>query len=532
MAQRDFSQILGLIERNVFLNSDDEFIPEKEKSLFMEPGYNYRNKEKRFFLEIYHGNLNYLKKNHEIIQDYKLRMMCFCVAVSFSDNIDLIKFLMNCFDIDQVYYHYAKSTWYNYLIPAFEYNQSLDIIKFIINDLKYSINFKSVYGKNCMNYAIKNPNVQIIKYLVSDHGMNPHEISEYSDSEGWLKRNLSNLNIASESNTNPMVIEYLLTLSNDNDLLNQCIIHAMHGKNVDVIKYLLETFPDILSHTDMDAFLSHSDIEIIKKIIPSINHFYSLKKILYSMRNQGFDLSPGWDCHWSWNAIATEENLRLIIESIWQNNVLMLDNKALKIIEAIDPFDNQFDFDVFVENVKKLTCKVPLRGSIFRKLKYVDEKALKKRKIRNKNRKIDFRKRTRTNTILNTEFSDTDTEIYETRKKMKRCRDSVDPSDMSSIYQLSDRLGKLYVNFLHTGKIDIDQIVKDDIMKFLQFIDKYETLGLNPIILEDKLIKYFEKNIDFEKDLELNKYLEYMCFKYKLKNMYLYLWIKNKIDKK
>ena len=103
-------------------------------------------------------------------------MMCFVVAIAFSTNIDLIKFLINVYDIDQKYYFYAKCTWYHYLIHAIKYSPSLCVIKFIINELNYDTMYCDNMKKNCVHKASENPNLEIIKFLVNDLSMDPFNI--------------------------------------------------------------------------------------------------------------------------------------------------------------------------------------------------------------------------------------------------------------------------------------------------------------------------------------------------------------------
>lgn len=120
MANKEWKNIISLIERDYFespdpMTSTDILVPReiKTKKIFMEHYSEYENVYKNFFLEIYHNNLSYLKENYKKIEDHKMKMMSFCIAVSYSDNIKLIKFLMEQFDIEPIYYHNAKCTWHH-----------------------------------------------------------------------------------------------------------------------------------------------------------------------------------------------------------------------------------------------------------------------------------------------------------------------------------------------------------------------------------------------------------------------------------
>ena len=76
----------------------------------------------------------------------------------------------------------------------------------------------------------------------------------------------------------------------------------------------------------------------------------------------------------------------------------------------------------------------------------------------------------------------------------------------------------LYIHGSCTGDFDINNILPEDFITFLKFIDQYPSQGLHIDGIENDIIDYLEKN-----KITPCEYVKNICTKYQMKHLYLFI---------
>ncbi len=63
----------------------------------------YDNSDETFAIKIYERDFEYIKNNYLNIVNIKIQNECFIIAVAFAENIDILKFMIDKFKIDNNY---------------------------------------------------------------------------------------------------------------------------------------------------------------------------------------------------------------------------------------------------------------------------------------------------------------------------------------------------------------------------------------------------------------------------------------------
>ena len=87
----------------------------------------------------------------------------FLLACIYNKNLHVIKYLINDLNFDINYVDFIGN---NGLYYACMYNENIDVIKFLIYDLKMDIDHKNRFGYKCANILFFSENVDIIKYFI------------------------------------------------------------------------------------------------------------------------------------------------------------------------------------------------------------------------------------------------------------------------------------------------------------------------------------------------------------------------------
>lgn len=89
----------------------------------------YNDDSKMFAIKIYQNDFNYLKEYYEKITDATIKNDCFIIACVYSNNIDIIDFLIDNFKIDVNCVNRMSKN--NCLLICCLKNSSLDRIKWL-----------------------------------------------------------------------------------------------------------------------------------------------------------------------------------------------------------------------------------------------------------------------------------------------------------------------------------------------------------------------------------------------------------------
>jgi ankyrin repeat protein len=150
-----------------------------------------------------------------------------------TDNIETIKYLIQC----KANINYATSET-NCLLDACYENKSLNVIKYLIEELKMDINYTNSNNDNCLRYScLNNDNIEIIKYLIEECKMDAFFVN---------KNGCDCLKLAC-SNNSVEIVKYLIEeqktrIDNVSADQNDCLALAcIYNNSIEVIEYLVNT---------------------------------------------------------------------------------------------------------------------------------------------------------------------------------------------------------------------------------------------------------------------------------------------------
>jgi hypothetical protein len=224
---------------------------------------------KEYFLE----NITYIAN---IGSD--LLKTCFLLVCWKNTNLEIIKYLIEDLKMDVNHMDKNKN---NCLTLACRGNTNLEIIKYLIENLKMNINHTTKYGNNCLTLACReNTNLEIIRYLIDNQKMNVNHMDNYGN---------NCLTLACWKNTNLEIIRYLIenqkmNINHVNENKNNCLTLACwNNTNLEIIRYLIENQKMDINQMDKNrdncltlACRKNTNLEIIRYLIDNqkmnINH--------------------------------------------------------------------------------------------------------------------------------------------------------------------------------------------------------------------------------------------------------------------
>ncbi len=353
--------------------------------------------------------------------------------------------------------------------------QIIDFIRYRFQINKYDMEKEYEHGNCLMHACMYNNNLEIIKYLIERAKIDPH----LKSSNGY-----NCVVFASQSNCNLDILKYLIEIIKINPhcigiTRTNCITCACYNNpNLDVIKYLIE---------NTDVVLQYIPFYTYKSIAPIISNYKKLNELLL----HGID-SYGID-------IINHDLIRKI-------NPLMVDYNTRKKIK-IDPYKDSFK--TFKSNVHQLTCIIPII------LDQNDE-------ISPKKKLFDFTKQWKPLFVHN------GTVYYGIPKIVFECiyvLNNIDEYDNEELPVLSCHVSEYvirkYLQATYDEKFFLDEILLQDFIEFLKFIDQYPSKVISIELLEKDLIKYI-----CTKKIPVDDFLMNICLKYQLKYMYLFIYQK------
>ncbi len=205
---------------------------------------NFTEDSKLFSIKIYENDTKYLNENYEKITDDIIRNKCFMIAISFSDNINIIIFLIDKFFINIDSYVNISEYFKN----ATKFNTNIIVIKFLIDKIKMNIN--CLYEKEKEKY--KNVELSIIDYLVGndkvkviDNIENYDEDEDEEDKYEEKKYERNAFYYAFSHNKKLEIIKYLIEEFNingdsfENECENFLTAVCRCNDNLDILIYLI-----------------------------------------------------------------------------------------------------------------------------------------------------------------------------------------------------------------------------------------------------------------------------------------------------
>lgn len=437
----------------------------------------WNTNEQKFIKEILKNNMSYLKQNFQIFEsDESLskRESCVKVAVSYSNSVNIIDFLISTFNIDisskTIVYTTVDDEEFDdkmfYISLAFRYNKNLNIIKYLVD--KYCIDITSMqYTDNdCLFEACnENDSLEIIKYLIEEKNINV-ECDEKSYSE-YFRAAISN------KNKNMEIVAYLFSY-----------IEKVTKSWATEARYL-----DKLEISDLEKLLL---CVINNKINDENNSYFSKVNILLRT----------YATHYRYNKER--------IVSFVKNNVnpLLISEKLWYCFDMESPYEKEFD--EFMELVDELTCCIELPSTVTSTVTS---------SFPNQFQCIDYTK-------LFPIFKCNDIVYYGDRdvmyKTMLVINDIIDNCNFSECMMLETKLPQyainLYVHASHTSLFDLKLVSPNDISEFIKFIHQYPTTVLSIDKLAKDIISYFDSN-----KINYNEELKKIFVLYKLKYIYVHM---------
>ena len=478
----------------------------------------YDQKSKQFIISICLNDLEYVKNNYTSFNDQNMRINMFIIAITHSNSVPLVDFLINEFHIDlytnnanddkKMLYMYIKresldgfldkdnhSNKY-YLHLACFYNSSLDVIHFLIKNKNMNPWIKIPCIKMLQNPCIEIEPQDSLNMILSckNHFIDKKYISNI------IKLIMNNnklcdcLMLSCISNCNVQVIKYL----------NECMVNNNQGElyidqaiqsnpNPMVAKYLIEK-------TNLDINVIGSKFKKYIKVRPIITENYHRFNQLLSRGITKF----GMEINYS-------------IDSI---NPLMIDLSNKKILN-IDPMT--MCYDNFVKYVDQLKITIPFYEQLTRdqvENKMTDrEPILKDNVLFEYNDKIYRGDRKLVYESMDI-FRDLDFEL------------DLEPRDIPVfplIPGLPDYIIKMYIESCYGNghTFNIYNIAIDDLIPCLKFIDQYPTKELSIEKMEIQIIRYLNQCNGFD---GREHYLRELGARYGLKHLYMYMSHKYHFD--
>jgi ankyrin repeat protein len=229
----------------------------------------YNETNKTFVIKIYENDINYLKDNWHKIINPNVQQECFIIACSFSNDTNIIQFIIDKFRIDP---NFINKYGNNCLLVACR-TASLSTIKYLIEKLKVDVHHVSRSNVSCLQLFVLNNNnvtLEFVKYLIEDCRLNIN----HEDALGFTC-----LIDACSKITDVDIIKYLVeqckaNINHTTKYQDNCLTYACYlNRSLDVIKYLVEelkmdiTQSDVNDHNCLELACRKNSLEVIKYLI-------------------------------------------------------------------------------------------------------------------------------------------------------------------------------------------------------------------------------------------------------------------------
>jgi len=383
----------------------------------------------------------------------------------------------------------------NCLLIACSENKNLEIIKYLIEDQKMSINLHNDDGYNCLLIACRdNKNLEIIKYLIFDKEM---YVNYHVRGTSWACFDIA-------CHNNPLIAAYIL-LQKSLDYGGKDVEITLRGVYYEKYIQIVQLIKN--NHKQLNRLLlCGSNRYSAKKMVEIINVINPLK-----LQKDILDL---YKIENPYNKKYSE--FVKIVDDLYEsfdkfdNKCYDENNNEYSVVGCIDEFGNGYDnFSLSIApNLTSEQCMSNVK--IAEITKYTLNKTKQPFDINFAKHDLLFKH----NTICY--YGDRNI-VYDSILCLKDISDTYSfdqPVELEG--SLSQYIINLYIQSMYTLSFDIDKIVPVDIFNFIKFVDQYPTSSLSIELLEGDIVKYFN-----EKKIDYNDTMKEICNRYGLKLMYM-----------
>ena len=420
------------------------------------------------------------------------------MACKYSNDLDIIKYLVEelKFDIN----HYNMSIR-NGFILACKGSDNLDIIKYLAKKLKLDVNHGiNDYYSIGLAYACKNKknNLDIIKYLVENLKLKLDNNCVYGKENGFV--------LACKNKNDLSIIKYLAEKLNIKRINDDYIVKlaCKNKNNLEVIKYLIEELGNYNLYSNDDGALTEA--RKLKDNLDIIMYFVKLKEAKLMEMCNSFEIRRY--CEF------------LLKYDLYDKQGLLYFNELVTYEYYKATKSNSF----YISNPYKYK---------FKKYKFLVDKLRMNHKIWNnelwnkmRNNELLFSNEIKKNDYLSMMHSKDSEIIFENNGHIFYGHKEIifneililneleiDGSTINLNIDASDRIIYLYLDFIYHEKYDIYKINKNEFISFIKLIEKYPTKKMSLDKMENIIIEYIYNN-DVTMNDELMKIIERNELKY------------------
>lgn len=267
-----------MYENNSYMIEDTQLLNDMLEHKYID--YKWQENEIMFGINVYKNNRKYIEDNYQSIKESRIQCMFILSVATNSTDRSVFTFLNKVWIIDKNYKNEAGN---NCLMIACMCNGNLDVIKYLINDIKMDTKQRNNDGLDCLLFAAENPNLEIIKYLINDQKMDTNSVDNNNDNI---------LTTACMHNDNVEMIRYLVNdvgmpinhmdVNGNNCLMAACTIN----QNLDIITFLINELKfDVNLKNNLDftclelACQQNSNLDVIKYLLKE-NEFNKFNEAL------------------------------------------------------------------------------------------------------------------------------------------------------------------------------------------------------------------------------------------------------------
>jgi hypothetical protein len=298
----------------------------------------HESDQKTFIIKLYQNDLEHVINNHHLFEKSFLNE-CFLVAC-YNSRLDVIKYLVNELKIDiasmclpKKRSEYCGNYGSNCFTLACLHNSCVDVIRYLAKELKINIKHTDNDGDNGFTLACyNNSNVDVIRYLVDELKMDTNHTNR-CDNNGFTLACLGNFNL----NVIRYLVDELKMDTNHTNNFDSNGFMMAQWNNLNVIHYLSD-------HTNIKQILgclAHMDT-YFKVMIKS----YAKTVSNYTRFNELLEIGI---------TKYSEHDMRLLLLTI---NPMLLNGVIIKNFGLINPFDRKFK--EFVKTFDKLSSGIKL----------------------------------------------------------------------------------------------------------------------------------------------------------------------------
>ena len=469
--------------------------------------YRMDSYEKLFVINICQNSLKYLKENRRYVDEERM-FDCFTIASGFCGSIEILDFLIECFNIDIYQEFCSDQSSYDYVdcvTFAIMCNQPLNIVKHLFDKMEHPKHRVASMLSLYLHYACEKSNLDVVKFFVekNDIGTGP----------------------------DPGLSTHC------NGSMSFCMA-ARHNPHNDVAIYLIKKITNI-SLDDMGIFVNKfNDQELTYIIVNFKNNYDIFNKIFRVIDDDRFKKI----------FVSCDKKIRLkLIDTVSPFNPLSFDSTSRLRLEIYDPYNEPWDryvtfvddLDMIVKYPKYINIGTIKPYSIDSNEPMNDKFLIEsidgtcsefKRNIKRSESYPcpNFTKQTQPLFIYAGTTYYGDREVF--YNSMLFLQDIVDMCDFENPIVLNSTSGNnnnhlpqyainQYINASYTGTFDINTIDQIDIINFIKFIDQYPTTIVSVKELETPIMDYFDTNdisYDLIKDIIVRYRFKYMYLKARL----------------